>query len=497
MKPIVHSTGGEPTESIEFVPKRELDRAQQDNERLRKQSERLQKENERLKKEAERLRRELEAALRASKRQAAPHSRGKPKANPQRPGRKPGRRYGRQACRPTPARVDERIAVPVPKRCPHCGGGVEPESCETQYQEEIVRRTIVRRFDITVGHCCDCHRRVQGRHPLQTSDAVGVGNVQLGPETLSLAAILNKQMGLSLGHTRQVLSYGFGLEVSRGGLYRALARMAGRAEPTYNGLVETARQAPVNGMDETGWKVGGRLQWLHVAVSAQVTVYAILPGRGYEQSIVILGAEYDGFLLHDGWAPYYRFQFAFHQSCLAHLLNRCREMMHIASPAALAFPRAIEDLLATSLELRDRYEQGEISERGLSVATGKLEAKLDRMLETRRRNTANRRLARHLEHERLGLFTFLHCPGLDATNNAAERAIRGMVIARKVWGGNRTWEGARTQQILVSVLRTCWQQGKDAFARCVRLLRAPRAVILDIVPGADGPRHSPIACPNP
>ena len=484
MKPIVHSTGEEPTESIEFVPKRELDRAQQDNERLRKQSERLQKENERLKKEAERLRRELEAALRASKRQAAPHSRGKPKANPQRPGRKPGRRYGRQACRPTPARVDERIAVPVPERCPHCGGGVEPESCETQYQEEIVRRTIVRRFDITVGHCCDCHRRVQGRHPLQTSDAVGVGNVQLGPETLSLAAILNKQMGLSLGHTRQVLSYGFGLEVSRGGLYRALARMAGRAEPTYDGLVEAARRAPVNGMDETGWKVGGRLQWLHVAVSAQVTVYAILPGRGYEQAAMILGADYDGFLIHDGWAPYYRFQFAFHQSCLAHLLKRCREMTQIAAPAALTFPRAVEGLLETSLELRDRHELGEVSERGLSIATGKLEAKLDRMLETRRRNAANRRLARHLEHELLWLFTFLHCPGLDATNNAAERAIRGMVIARKVWGGNRTWSGARTQQILVSVLRTCWQQGKDTFTRCVILLRAPRAVILDIVPGA-------------
>jgi transposase len=478
MKPVGRPAADKPPESIEFVPKRELDRAQQENAKLRK-------EIERLKQETERLRRELEAALRASKRQAAPHSRGTPKGNPQRPGRKPGRQYGRQACRPTPSRVDERITVPLPERCPHCGGGVEPESCETQYQEEIVRRTIVRRFDIAVGRCCHCQRRVQGRHPLQTSDAVGVGNVQLGPEALTLAAILNKQMGLSLGHTRQVLSYGFGLDVSRGGLYRALARMAGRAEPTYEGLVETARQAPVNGMDETGWKVGGRLRWLHVAVSAQVTVYAILPGRGYEQAVAILGAGYDGFLTHDGWAPYYRFQSAFHQSCLAHLLKRCREMAQVASPAALAFPRAVENLLLTSLELRDRFERGEVSERGLSIATGKLEAKLDRMLETRRRNPANRRLARHLEHELLWLFTFLHCPGLDATNNTAERAIRGMVIARKVWGGNRTWEGAHTQQILVSVLRTCWQQGKDAFTRCVRLLRAPRAVILDIVPGAD------------
>jgi transposase len=479
MKPCSRPAADQQPECIEFVPKRDLDQAQQEIDRL-------QREIERLKKETERLRRELEAALRAAKRQAAPHSRGAPKAKPRRPGRKPGRRYGRQACRPIPARVDERIAVPLPEHCPHCGGGVAPESCETQYQEEVVRRTLVRRFDIAVGRCCDCHRRVQGRHPLQTSDAVGVGNVQLGPEALTLAAILNKQMGLSLGHTRQVLSYGFGLEVSRGGLCRALARMAGRAEPTYDSLLEAARQAPVNGMDETGWKVGGRLQWLHVAVSAQVTVYAILPGRGFEQSVAILGAAYDGFLTHDGWAPYYRFQLAFHQSCLAHLLNRCREMRHVASPAALGFPRAVEGLLQTSLQLRDRHERGEVCERGLSIATGKLEARLDRMLETRRRNPANRRLARHLEHERPWLFTFLRCPGLDATNNVAERAIRGMVIARKVWGGNRTWEGAHTHQVLASVLRTCWQQGQDAFTRCVTLLRARRPLILDLVPGPRG-----------
>jgi transposase len=466
------------SESIEFVPKRELDRAQQEIERLRNANDRLKQENER-------LRRELEAALRASKRQAAPHSRGEPKFDPKRPGRKPGRGYGQRACRPIPPRVDEQIAVRLPERCPHCGGGLESEGCEAQYQEDIVRRTVVRRFDIAVGHCRKCGRRVQGRHRLQTSDAVGVGGVQLGPEALTLAAILNKQMGLSLGHTRQVLSYGFGLESSRGGLCRALARMAHQAEPTYTGLLETARQSAVNGVDETGWKVGGRLQWLHVAVSAQVTVYAVLPGRGYEQSAVILGADYDGFLVHDGWAPYYRFRLAFHQSCLSHLLKRCREMAQIASPVAAAFPLAVRHLLQTSFELRERYEQGKISEHGLRSATGRVEAKLDRILETRYRNPANRRLARHLEHERLWLFTFLYCPGLDATNNAAERAIRGMVIARKVWGGNRTWEGARTQQVLVSVLRTCWQQGKDAFTRIVSLLRAPQTVTLDIVPGAD------------
>jgi regulator of replication initiation timing len=149
----------EPSEVIEFVPRRELDRAeweieQQQREigRLQKENDRLKQEGERLKQETERLRRELEAALRASKRQAAPHSRGKPKSNPKRPGRKLGRNYGKQACRPIPSRVDEQIIVPLPKCCPHCGGSdVQPESCQAQYQEDVVRKTVVRRFDIGWG----------------------------------------------------------------------------------------------------------------------------------------------------------------------------------------------------------------------------------------------------------------------------------------------------------------------------------------------------------
>src|SRR5260370_34400563 len=98
MSPVGRPAADKQPESIEFVPKRELDRAQQENERLRK-------EIERLKQETERLRRELEAAVRASKRQAAPHSRGNPKANQQRPGRKPAYGYGRQTCRPNPSAV--------------------------------------------------------------------------------------------------------------------------------------------------------------------------------------------------------------------------------------------------------------------------------------------------------------------------------------------------------------------------------------------------------
>ena len=198
-----------------------------------------QSQREQLKKaqaEIERLRKALEEALRSLKRQAAPFSKGKPKSNPKRPGRKGGTDYGQRAFRAVPDRVDEEIAVALPKRCPDCGGRVIHDSTYPQFQEDIVRQTIVRRFDVEIGHCVGCRGHVQGRHPLQTSDALGAAHVQVGPQALTLAAHLTKQMGISHERTAQVLEWGYGLAVSRSALCRAITRLGTKAQPTYQEL---------------------------------------------------------------------------------------------------------------------------------------------------------------------------------------------------------------------------------------------------------------------
>lgn len=453
-------------------PRRDPD-LESENRHLREQLEQAQRRIERLERDKqnlhqniERLKKELEAARRKTKRAAAPFSRGKPKANPHQPGRKPGSRYGRHSRRPRPTRVDEQIVVDLPRECPHCGGPVELRRVESQYQEEIVRRTVVREFRVPIGECQCCQRRVQGRHAMQTSDALGAAAVQMGPEALALAAHLNKNMGLSLGHTVETLEVGFGLRRSRGALYQALARLAHKAAPTYAGLVQAARQSLVNRVDETGWRVGGVPWYLWVFVSDEVTVYAILPGRGFAEAAAVLAEDYRGWLVHDGWAAYYLFVLAYHQSCLEHLIRRCREMAEVATAGAAVFPLTVKALLQQALDTRDRYEQHQISPHGLCTAAGQLDARLDRLLAQRYRTEANCRLAKHLRHEQPYLLTFLHCPGLDATNHRAEQAIRPAVVARKVWGGNRTENGARTQQILMSVFRTCYQQGKDIYWVC-------------------------------
>jgi len=259
----------------------------------------------------ERLQKELEEARRALKRQTAPFSRRKRKAHARCNGRKAGSAHGKHYARPVPASVEERYVAPLPERCP-CGGRTVKEQIKPQYQEEIVRQKIVRQFDVEIGHCTCCGKRLQGRHGLQTSDAFDAAQVQVGPEALTLAAHLNKQLGVSYGNVAAVLR--MGLQVSRGGLCRAVVRLGRKAEPTYQSLKVAIRQKLVIWMDETGWKVEAVLRWMWVAVSERFTVYAILPGRGFAQASELIGADYAGGLHHDGWRVYYQFVKALHQS---------------------------------------------------------------------------------------------------------------------------------------------------------------------------------------
>jgi transposase len=442
---------------------------------------RLERENQELRAEVERLRRALEEALRAAKRQAAPFSRRQPKAHPEKPGRKAGQKYGLAHRREIPEVVDEVVEVSLPAQCPHCGGGVEETGVVSQYQTESPSPRVERiEFRIHQGRCRRCRQPVQGRHPRQSSTAMGSAASQLGPRAVALATQLNKGLGLPYGKTAAVLEQGWGLQVSRGGLCQAIERVARKAEPTYEVLRERIRAEPSVTPDETGWKVGGQLWWMWACSSPEMTVYAIQPGRGFQQAAAVLGEGFEGFLVRDGWSVYRQFTQALHQTCLAHLLRRCREMIQVRGGRGAQFPRAVQTLLQSGLHLRDRRDQGRISPQGLAVARGQLEARLDRVLQRRTRSPANRRLSNHIWRERDAVFTFLYCPGLEATNWRAEQAIRPMVVTRKVWGGNRTAAGAHAQSILLSILQTCRQQNRPVLPLLERLLCSPRPRVFDL-----------------
>lgn len=464
-----------PPRDVERLPPdpSEIERLRRDNERLREDLRRSEAERQRLRRENEKLRSDLEAARRAVYRQAAPFARETRVTHPRRPGRKAGAAHGVHAHRRVPPHIDETYDAPLPAHCPTCAGPVRGERIAMQYQEELpVQRPVVRAFHVAIGRCEQCHRRLQGRHPLQTSEALGAAAVQLGPQAVALAVLLNKRCGLPYGKIARLLRDRFGLTITPGGLVHAVHRAARQAQPSYAALCATVRGSPVVTADETSWRVAADLHWLWAFVTPQTTVYAIQPGRGLAQAAAIIGQDYAGVLVRDGWQSYRQFTSAAHQTCLAHLLRRCRVLL-LDYPGQ-PFVVAVKAILQAALRTRARYRAGTLSLQGLASARGQyLERLWQWLARTPSRRLRVRRFQSHLIVEYDAIFSFLFEPTLDATNWRAEQALRPAVVTRKMCGGgNRTPHGAQSQQVLASVLRTADQRGLDAADLFVTLLTA-------------------------
>jgi transposase len=414
----------------------------------------------------------LNNANRSAKRQAAPFSKGPPKTSPKRPGRKRGDDYGTKACRAVPPVIDEVHEAPLAvDACPKCGGTLRPDGVVQQYQTEIPRRPIYRQFNIHVARCACCDSRVQGRHPLQTSDAIGAAASQLGPDAQAAVVHLNKVAGLSQGKIANVFANLFGITLTRGGACQAMLRVARRCIGEYDQIVASVGQAPWLVPDETGWRIGGLPAWLHVAVTATAVVFHIDRCRGFDGSCKLIPPEYAGSMIHDGYKPYLRFHKAIHQTCIAHLLRRSREILEKATGGAVIFPRKIKAVLQESLSVRDARDAGQITLEQAAAKAETLRVHVRQLTEPTRINAENDRFSRHLYANQHYLFRFLKDPALDATNHKAEQAIRPAVVNRKVWGGNRTPVGAEAQSILMSVLGTAAKRGIEAVGWLSRLLR--------------------------
>lgn len=428
----------------------------------------------RLSERVNRLQGKLDGARREAKRQAAPFSKGTKVKDPKPSGRKPGPGYGRKARRepPAPERVDEHIDVAAPDGCPDCGGQVEVDTVVPQYQEEIVpARTRIRCYHVVLGRCTGCKRSVRGRHPDQTSDALGAAGVMLGPLAKAYAAWLHVGLGVAMSKTARILEGMGGLSVTPGGLHSALHGVAGTATTTYQQLIATVRASAAVASDETGWRIGGDKAWLWAHVGDGVTVYDITTGRGYAEAEQILGADFAGTIERDGWASYRKFEQAAHQTCVAHLLRRTHEMIGDAHAGQARIPHQLRSILLDALSVREQHLAGE----ELDAAVAALHARIETFCQSRPTHQPNRRLVGHVTRERDHLFTFLTTPGVQATNWRAEQAIRPIVVNRKSWGGNKTRQGADTTAIIGSVLRTAHQQHLDPIAilACVQTTGLP------------------------
>lgn len=217
----------------------------------------------------------VEELRRRGKRQAAPFSKENPVLKPQTSGRKSGEAHGRHGHRVGPGGVDRELEAPLPACCPDCGGGVVFDRWSEQFQTELPEpRPVVTRFRIGVGHCTGCRRRVQGRHPEQTSDALGAAAAQVGPHARALGHWLHYVLGLSFGKTSTLLGR-LGVPVTAGALSSGAQSTGLALVPTTTAIRKAVASSAVVTMDETGWRIGGWGAWLWVATTADHTAYNV------------------------------------------------------------------------------------------------------------------------------------------------------------------------------------------------------------------------------
>jgi transposase len=248
-----------------------------------------------------------------------------------------------------------------------------------------------------------------------------------------------------------------------------IARMgqscARRVQGFIAAVCELVKSAPVKPMDETGFRLGGRAQWLHIASTTLLTFYRVSAKRGS------LLAEVTGIVVHDHWKPDFTMQGVLHALCNAHQLRELKALIEIEKEDwALKMQRLLRRACHATNLTRERGRPAK--PRLIALIERRFEAIVTQAIVTqaivtqaiafhkaqpplgpppggrKRRGRAKRRtghnLALRLQARKQDTLRFLIDPGVPFTNNQAEQDGRMMKLKQKISGGFRSQEGAKT-----------------------------------------------------
>lgn len=430
--------------------------------KLQQRVEKLTIENKLLKQKV----RELTLAA-ASKQDA--ESTSKPLLKPSVPGRRRkrlGRKKGHPAAlRPMPDHIDAHQQVPLPKdpagreSCPCCNACLlELEDHQRLVEDIIPQKVVVKCYHTRSGWCPSCRKRVESR-AMEQPPAANIPHGQLGLNALATAMVLRIVYRLPFRQVSAVLANLPGLTVCPGAIARQVQRVAEWFDQDYEKLMLQLRCAPIVHADETGWRTDGRNGYLWTITSPDKTLYQVNTSRGGKVIQGLLGKTFGGTLVSDFYSAYSRMDCK-KQKCLTHLLRELKE----SAEKSLAFAdgRFFVDckrLIKRMLRLKGQWEK--LGDQRYFRQVSQLESQLRKLANASYDEPNARRIAKRLAKYHSELTAFLRIKDLDATNNAAERALRPAVVARKISGGSRSKNGADAWARLASLMRTATQQNRN------------------------------------
>jgi transposase len=433
-----------------------------------------------------RLRAEIEELKRKNARSAAPFSKNKRKKHRKRPGRKPGQ--GPFSHRPAPSAEeysDPVEDVPVHETtCPTCGGDLTDDGSEIVTNTELppTPQPAVKAYRIHIRSCGRCKRKVRGRHPEVAPDQCGATAHRLGPRAQAAAATLHYGAGVPQRKVPGVLKSLTGLGVTQGAITHMALRLGtgdGPVARRYAQLRDQIKAQEAINTDDTGWRVGGEAAHLMAFDGQEATVYQIRGQHRNEEVREVIGDHYQGILGTDRGKSYdaKELQEVKQQKCLAHIQRSIDAVVETKRGQARCFGTGLKSLLQEATELYKAFHDPEKKLRDYGRCVSVIELQVSYHLRERERplkDADNERLLKELRrhHERGNLLRFLHEPTvIGPTNNAAERALRPAVIARKVSHCSKNDQGAEAFAAFKSVIQTIKKHGGNLLETLADLIR--------------------------
>jgi len=340
--------------------------------------------------------------------------------------------------------------VAGPERCPYCGGALDPKGTKARTVMDVdpVRKEVIR-YELEQRDCAGCHRTFTAR----PSGVFAKG--LLGNRLLAYVALEHYLHGLTLGRLSTQLGLG------QGTLWAALHQLARRLEKVPERLLLEYRRALVKHADETGWRNDGLNGYAWLFCTALVSLFRFRQSRAARVAQEVFGAKrLPGVLVVDRYKGYNQAPCAL-QYCYAHLL---REVQDLAKEfpevtEVLRFVATLAPRLADAMKLRAQgLKRPAFRQRAL-----KLKLDIKSSIYAPAHHPGIQRIQNIFRENASRLYQWSKSPTIPAENNRAERELRGLVIARKLSFGSQSEQGARTREILMSVLHTLRKRTQDVF----------------------------------
>ena len=439
--------------------------------KLEEDNEQLRAENAQIAREREQFKAQFQA-LHRKQFKAGKHKQPEPPQAQSQPKKKRGPPMGHPPWnRPVPKHIDKVVCVPPPIVCPHCACDKLPPSSEKveQIQEDIViqPRPFVTCFNHDTAFCPNCGRPVFDTAPAE------LRNCSIGPTTKAVGVWLHHQLKLPFRQVQELFSSLFGMSFVPASALNFSLTAAGRSQPLYDDLREKIRASSLLHLDETSWRWDGFCAWLWYAGNADVDFFHIDRSRATEVIAAILGDTFAGDIVSDGYAVYDAIIARWRQTCLAHIIRTAKEIAteiqlmekpELYQPD-IAFANAIAGFFSDVCDLDRQRRSGRWSRKRARTMVPNLRRRLNAICSAQLSHPKTLNLCDRLlspKRDAKKLFTFLTRPGMPPTNNHAERALRGPVLARKISFGSRSDTGAHAFAVLASILGTARRQNQPA-----------------------------------